>query len=209
MAPGPGSLSRATPTLSSFTGNMNGTWNLYVVDDAGGDGGTIGGFSITFEVPFPTAVWTGGTFFTDAAATVPYVAGTETNTVYVKPTVTTPYTATIASGSCAGANVVTVTVLVAVAFEQPPVPVTVYVIIEEPAATGVIAPVLAFTVAAAVVAEVNDPPLSPLLVKVVEPFEQIASVPLSVPAFGAAVITTATALLVAVEQPEPDALTST
>ena len=72
-----------------------------------------------------------------------------------------------------------------------------------------IAPVLTLTVAAAVVAEVNDPPLSPLLVNVVEPFEQITSVPLSVPAFGAAVITAATALLVAVVQPEPDALTST
>ena len=61
---------------------------------------------------------------------------------------------------------------------------------EEPAATGVIAPVLTFTVAAAVVAEVNAPPLSPLLVNVVEPLEQIASVPLSVPAFGAAVTVT-------------------
>ena len=73
-------------------------------------------------------------------------------------------------------------------------------IIEEPAATGVIAPVLTFTVAAAVVAEVNAPPLSPLLVNVVEPLEQIASVPLSVPAFGA-VVTVTVLVAVAFEQP--------
>ena len=96
--------------------------------------------------------------------------------------------------------VVTVTVLVAVAFEQPPVPVTVYVIIEEPAATGVITPELEFTVAADVVADVNAPPLSPLLVNVVVPFEQIAFVPLNVPAFGA-VVTVTVRVAVALEQP--------
>lgn len=33
--PGPGSLSQINPLLNSFTGNMNGNWNLFVVDDAG------------------------------------------------------------------------------------------------------------------------------------------------------------------------------
>ena len=73
-------------------------------------------------------------------------------------------------------------------------------IIEEPAATGVIAPVLASIVAAAVVADVNAPPLFPLLVNVVVPLEQIASVPLNVPAFGA-VVTVTVLVAVAFEQP--------
>ena len=63
-----------------------------------------------------------------------------------------------------------------------------------------IAPVLTFTVAAAVVAEVNAPPLSPLLVNVVVPLEQIAVVPLNVPAFGA-VVTVTVLVAVAFEHP--------
>jgi subtilisin-like proprotein convertase family protein len=111
-APGPGAtFSNATPLFSNFTGNMNGNWNLYVIDDAGGDLGSINGYSITFASPLPTAIWTGGTFFTDAAATIPYIPGTPATAVWVRPTTTTTYTATIASGSCAGANNVTVTVL--------------------------------------------------------------------------------------------------
>jgi subtilisin-like proprotein convertase family protein len=50
-APGPGVVAQPNPTLSSFTGNMNGTWKLFVFDDAGGDAGTIaGGFSIGFNL---------------------------------------------------------------------------------------------------------------------------------------------------------------
>ena len=111
-APGPGSVTQATPSLSTFgTGDLNGTWRLYIVDDTGGDLGSLASFTITFERPFPTAIWTGGTFFTDAAATVPYVAGSQAYEVWVRPTATTTYTATIAAGPCAGANNVTVTVL--------------------------------------------------------------------------------------------------
>jgi subtilisin-like proprotein convertase family protein len=111
-APGPGAtFANATPLLSNYTGNMNGTWNLYTIDDVGGDLGSFSGYSITFAAPLPTAIWTGGTFFTDPAATIPYVAGTPATVVYVRPTATTTYTATIASGPCAGANNVTVTVL--------------------------------------------------------------------------------------------------
>jgi subtilisin-like proprotein convertase family protein len=111
-APGPGAtFSNTTPLLSNFTGNMNGTWSLYTIDDLGGDLGSINGYSITFASPLPTAIWTGGTFFTDPAGLVPYVAGTPATFVYVRPTTTTTYTATIASGTCAGANNVTVTVL--------------------------------------------------------------------------------------------------
>ncbi|MBL7701932.1 MAG: proprotein convertase P-domain-containing protein, partial [Ferruginibacter sp.] len=50
-APGPGAVTQPTPTLSTFTGNMNGTWKLFVFDDAAGDQGTIaGGFSIGFDL---------------------------------------------------------------------------------------------------------------------------------------------------------------
>jgi len=50
-APGPGAFSTANP-LSAFTGNMNGTWKLFVVDEVGGDQGQIaGGYSITFKYP--------------------------------------------------------------------------------------------------------------------------------------------------------------
>ncbi|GGP06574.1 hypothetical protein GCM10010992_27120 [Cloacibacterium rupense] len=47
------------------------------------------------------------TIFTDAAATVPYVSGTHATTVYVKPTVTTTYTATSTNGGCTTTDVVT------------------------------------------------------------------------------------------------------
>jgi subtilisin-like proprotein convertase family protein len=53
-APGPGSVAQPNPTLSSFTGNMNGTWKLFVFDDAAGDQGTIaGGFSVGFNLGIP------------------------------------------------------------------------------------------------------------------------------------------------------------
>ena len=82
---------------------------------------------------------------------------------------------------------VIVTVLVAVASEHPPLPLTVYVIVDVPADTGLIAPLDPFTVATPVVPLVNAPPASPLLLNVVDPLEHTACVPLSVPAFGAAV----------------------
>ena len=102
---------------------------------------------------------------------------------------------------------VTVTVLLAVALEHPPVPVTSYVINDDPAATGVIAPEAPSIVATPVVALVHAPPASPLEVNVVEPFEQIASVPLNVPAFGAAVITPETAIFWVEDKPPPVTVT--
>jgi hypothetical protein len=52
-----------------------------------------------------------------------------------------------------------------------------------PAATAETNPEEAFTVATLVLSEDHVPPGVPLLEKVVEPVEQIACVPLSVPAF--------------------------
>ena len=49
-APGPGAFSQASPALGLFTGNFNGTWKLFVVDDTFGDQGTInGGYTINFK----------------------------------------------------------------------------------------------------------------------------------------------------------------
>ena len=61
-APGPGVVNQGlNPLLSSFTGDPNGTWKLYVVDVAGGDVGNIaGGYNIAFSVPGGPI--SGGTF---------------------------------------------------------------------------------------------------------------------------------------------------
>jgi subtilisin-like proprotein convertase family protein len=119
-APGPGSLTQATPVLSSFTGNLNGNWNLLVVDDLGGDVGSISGWTITFEVN--GAIWTPVTgLFTDATATIPYVAGTSVATVYARPATTTTYAVTRASVTCTSAPTnVTVTVLQPLAITTQP-----------------------------------------------------------------------------------------
>ena len=69
-----------------------------------------------------------------------------------------------------------------------------------PAATPVIRPVLLFTVATPIAFDVQVPPASPFLVNVTEPLEQIACVPLTVPAFGATATVT---VLVAVASAHP------
>ena len=81
---------------------------------------------------------------------------------------------------------VTVTTLVAVASAQGEAE-TVYVMVEEPALCGLIAPVEASIVATPVVPLVHAPPESPSVVNVVEPVEQMLCVPESVPALGAGV----------------------
>lgn len=88
-----------------------GNWTLSVSDNAGGDLGVIVDWAILYDSPAPVSfgpVVTG--LFTDAAATVPYVAGTPTNVVYAKPTTTTTYTATATLGGCTATSNVTVTV---------------------------------------------------------------------------------------------------
>ncbi|MBK9382851.1 MAG: M36 family metallopeptidase [Chitinophagaceae bacterium] len=124
-APGPGAITQAVPTLSSFTGNMNGTWNLFVVDDLGGDGGAIASWSITFEVPGP--VWSPATgLFTNAAATIPYVAGTQLATVYASPATTTTYSVNNITPTCTSpTTTVTVTIYQPIAITTQPASQTV------------------------------------------------------------------------------------
>jgi subtilisin-like proprotein convertase family protein len=124
IAPGPGAITQATPLLSSFAGNMNGVWNLYVVDDAGLDVGSIASWTITFEIN--GAIWSPvATLFTDPGATVPYVAGTLASIVYAKPATTTTYAVTRASATCTSLPTnVTVTVLQPLAITTQPAAVS-------------------------------------------------------------------------------------
>lgn len=59
LFPAPAPAAPYTYTLSAFNGDTpNGTWNLYIIDDANLDGGSIsGGWTLTFDVrpPAPTA----------------------------------------------------------------------------------------------------------------------------------------------------------
>jgi hypothetical protein len=96
----------------------------------------------------------------------------------------------------------TFTVRVAVALVQPPVPVTVYVMVAEPEATPVITPVVLLTVALPVLLDVQVPPLFPLEVNDVVAPIQTSCVPLNVPALGAAVTVTVRVAVALVEQGE-------
>lgn len=127
-APGPGSLNQGVnPLLSTFSGDPNGDWKLYAVDDVGGDAGLIGSWSITFNVPAPVILTQSpaspNTIFTNAAATIPYVPGTPVYTVWVNPTTTTTYTgnATVLGCSALPTNmVVTVNQLPAITTQPAP-----------------------------------------------------------------------------------------
>ncbi len=100
-APGPGlGFSQATPTLSMFSGNMNGTWNLLVVDDASGDLGSLSGWSLTFEAandPSLTFTWSPASGLS-ATTGAPVTASPSGNTQYT-------VTATNASGCTSTATV--------------------------------------------------------------------------------------------------------
>jgi subtilisin-like proprotein convertase family protein len=102
-APGPGSFNQSNPTLSLFTGNFNGTWNLLIRDDANGDGGSVGSWSITFTyTPQATFTWSPATG----------LSGTSGATVTASPTSTQTYTVTAAhaANGCTSSNTVEVTV---------------------------------------------------------------------------------------------------
>jgi len=110
-APGPGTVNQATPTLGSLgAGNNNGTWELYVYDDVGGDYGSLTSWSITFEALGTGTFYPSTGLFTDAGLTTPYT-GTPISTVYASPATTTTYGVTVNNGTCTSAPTnVTVTV---------------------------------------------------------------------------------------------------
>ncbi len=78
-------------------GGLSGNWTIAIYDGFGGDVGSLTAWSIEFTYGAPAAgVWTANpatpnTMFTDAGATVAYVAGSLAGTIYVKPTVSTVY----------------------------------------------------------------------------------------------------------------------
>lgn len=121
-APGPGSLTQATPTLATFTGSPNGNWSLYVVDDLGGDFGFIGNWSITFAVPSLVTFSPATGLFTDALATIAYTTGTPTGVVFAKPTTTTSYIASANVDGCSSTATVNVTVNQLPAITTQPTP---------------------------------------------------------------------------------------
>lgn len=101
-------------TFSGLYSVPNGTWRLDMRDHAGLDFGILTSWSLTFNYNIlPIATWSGpaGTIFSNAAGTTAYVAGTQANTIWVTPTVTSTYVATIVGGPCAGANNSVITVL--------------------------------------------------------------------------------------------------
>lgn len=121
--------------------------------------------------------------------------------VALSTTVPVPHReAAVPVGAAGRAN--TFTVRVAVALVHPPVPVTVYVIVAEPAATPVIIPVEPLTVATPVLPDVQVPPLFPLEVNDVVAPTQTSCVPLTVPALGAAVTVTVRVAVAFVEHGE-------
>jgi hypothetical protein len=141
-------------------------------------------------VPAATPVTTPVELFTVATAALLVVQAPPALPFEVKVVLPVPQIVCVPLKVPALAAAVTVTERVAVALEQPPVPVTVYVMFAVPAPTPVITPVEAFTVAMPTASEVHVPPVFPFDVKVVVPLTQIACVPLSVPALGAAVTVT-------------------
>jgi len=98
---------------------------------------------------------------------------------------------------------VTVASLVSVAFEQPPLPETVYVITDVPADTPVTTPVDAWIVATPIVALAHVPPAT-VEAKVVVVLSHNASVPLNVPALGDAVTVTVLVAETSAQPPLPD-----
>jgi len=93
------------PNLSNITAwtdlysTPNGAWSLIVTDPWAGDNGTINSWSLTINYAVPdVGLWTPVTgLFTNAAGTIPYVAGTAVTTVYAKPAVTTTYSVTVSN----------------------------------------------------------------------------------------------------------------
>ena len=86
------------PNVTSFAGLtsiLNGNWTIAMYDAGPPDPGVLNNWSLEVTYGAPAAgVWTAtapNTMFTDALATVPYVAGSLATSIYVKPTASASY----------------------------------------------------------------------------------------------------------------------
>jgi len=81
--------------------SANGTWQLFVQDDLGGDTGSISGWAITFNNAIPAISWSPTTGMTNPSTLNPTVC----------PSITTTYTLTANNGTgCTSTDQVTITV---------------------------------------------------------------------------------------------------
>lgn len=98
-ATGPtGMLATTTSWASLFPGTVNGNWTLGFYDGVAGDVGTLTSWCLIINyscaaIPSSPAVWSPAAgLFADAASTIPYVAGTQVDSVWVRPTPAGVYT---------------------------------------------------------------------------------------------------------------------
>lgn len=98
---GPVNTASNVSTFASLFSVPNGNWRLAIADFASPDEGTLVSWSITINYAAPDpGVWTPVTgLFSDAAGTIPYVAGTPAATVYASPASTTTYSVTVTNMS--------------------------------------------------------------------------------------------------------------
>ena len=114
-----GYVSNATGFSGLYTtgGSANGAWTLAMADAGGGDAGTLQNWQIKIDYTTPNPsvpisyTWSPATgLYTDPNATIPYVTGTQTPTVYAAPTTNTVYTVTALENATGCTNTATVTV---------------------------------------------------------------------------------------------------
>jgi subtilisin-like proprotein convertase family protein len=98
----------AALSLANFTGNYNGTWNLFMTDDNPNDGGSLSSWAIVFNVPTAAS---GAVSYQWASNNGTTLNNNTTATPTSAPTATTTYTVTITGiGNCTATNNVTVNV---------------------------------------------------------------------------------------------------
>jgi len=115
---GPTAMMSNATAFSDLFNVGNGTWTLGLRDRASGDLGVLTSWSIvvTYGFPHPAVTWAPVTgLFTDAAGTVPYVAGTSAYAVYANPATEITYTVTSTAAGCTSSSTVTVKPLIAIA----------------------------------------------------------------------------------------------
>jgi subtilisin-like proprotein convertase family protein len=93
-------------------GPVNGVWSIGIYDAGAPDGGTLNNWSLDVDwivgVPATPAVWSPAAgLFSNAAATIPYVAGTMVDSVWTRPTPqgVYPYQVTVNNVVSSGAQI--------------------------------------------------------------------------------------------------------